>query len=48
MEDKIIFEDYPLYEIVCPECDKTIYVYEDDIEVGELICNHCRYATIRI
>lgn len=45
-DETIINEDEALYEIVCPECDETIYVYEDDVEVGELTCNHCRYATI--
>ena len=32
----------PYYEVACPACGKTVYVSEDDLDVGEAICPSCK------
>ena len=34
----------PYYEVACPACGKTVYVSEDDLDVGEAICPSCKVA----
>ena len=34
----------PYYEVACPSCGKTVYVSEDDLDVGEAICPSCKVA----
>ena len=31
----------PYYEVACPACGNTVYVSEDDLDVGEAICPSC-------
>lgn len=33
--------DEPEYEVTCPECGKTVTVYEDDLEFGSILCPEC-------
>ena len=34
----------PYYEVAGPACGKTVYVSEDDLDVGEAICPSCKVA----
>jgi len=34
----------PYYEVACPACGNTVYVSEDDLDVGEAICPNCKVA----
>ena len=34
----------PYYEVACPACGETVYVSEDDLDVGEAICPSCKVA----
>ena len=37
-------DDEPFYEVACPNCGQTVYVSEDDLDVGEAICPSCKVA----
>lgn len=35
-------DNEPFYEVACPNCGGTVYVSEDDLDVGEAICPSCK------